>query len=90
MLYEVITSFSFVDYDAVEGRFLQGVVDDGIVIGAKLAARLETEVGKRVVVMSQDPDNEIADRGFRVVGLFHANMASFEENYVFTGRRTVV
>jgi ABC-type lipoprotein release transport system permease subunit len=58
------------------------------VIGAKLAARLETEVGKRVVVMSQDPDNEIADRGFRVVGLFHANMASFEENYVFTGRRT--
>ena len=85
---EAERSFSFVDYDAVEGRFLQGVVDDGIVIGAKLAARLETEVGKRVVVMSQDPDNEIADRGFRVVGLFHANMASFEENYVFTGRRT--
>lgn len=85
---EAERSFSFVDYDAVEGRFLQGVGDDGIVIGAKLAERLETEVGKRVVVMSQDPDNEIADRGFRVVGLFHANMASFEENYVFTGRRT--
>ena len=85
---EAERSFSFVDYDAVEGRFLQGAGDDGIVIGAKLAERLETEVGKRVVVMSQDPDNEIADRGFRVVGLFHANMASFEENYVFTGRRT--
>ena len=85
---EAERSFSFVDYDAVEGRFLQGPGDDGIVIGAKLAARLDTEVGKRVVVMSQDPDNEIADRGFRVVGLFHANMASFEENYVFTGRRT--
>ena len=85
---EAERSLSFVDYDAVEGRFLQGAGDDGIVIGAKLAERLETEVGKRVVVMSQDPDNEIADRGFRVVGLFHANMASFEENYVFTGRRT--
>jgi len=80
--------FSFVDYNAVDGRFLKGIDDDGIVIGAKLAATLDTEVGKRIVIMSQDPDNEIADRGFRVVGLFHANMESFEENYVFTGRAT--
>ena len=66
---------SFVDYDAVEGRFLEGADDSGIVIGAKLADKLETRVGKRVVMMSQDPDNEIADRGFRVVGLFDAERA---------------
>jgi ABC-type lipoprotein release transport system permease subunit len=38
--------------------------------------------------MSQDPENEIADRGFRVVGLFKANMAAYEESYVFVGRKT--
>ena len=81
-------SFSFVDYEAVEGRFLEGVDDSGVVIGAKLANTLETRVGKRVVLMTQNPDNEIADRGFRVVGLFHANIESYEDSYVFVGRQT--
>jgi ABC-type lipoprotein release transport system permease subunit len=82
-------TLSFVNYDAVEGRFLEGPDDDGLVIGRKLAETLETELGKRVVLMSQDPDNDIADRGFRVVGLFGADVASHEEQYVFAGKDTV-
>jgi len=79
---------TFVDYDEVAGRFLESADDTGIVIGKKLASILNTEVGKRIVLMSQDPDNEIADRGFRVVGLFTANIKSFEENFVFAGKTT--
>jgi len=79
--------FSFVSYDDVEGRFLENADDNGVVIGRKLADTLETRVGKRVVLMSQDPDNEIADRGFRVVGLFKASMPAFEEAYVFVGKK---
>lgn len=80
--------FSFVSYDEVEGRFLESPDDNGAVIGRKLAEKLDTEVGKRIVLMSQDPDNEIADRGFRVVGLFEASMPSFEESFVFIGKAT--
>lgn len=79
---------TFVDYDEVEGRFLESTEDTGIVIGKKLAKMLNTRVGKRVVVMSQDPDNEIADRGFRVVGLFTANVSAFEEAFIFAGKST--
>ena len=79
---------TFVDYDDVEGRFLESVDDRGVVIGRKLARTLNTEVGKRIVLMSQDPDNEIADRGFRVVGLFCSNVAAFEEAFVFAGKST--
>jgi ABC-type lipoprotein release transport system permease subunit len=39
--------------------------------------------------MSQDPDNEIVDRGFRIVGVFDAKLQSTEEAYIFTGRNTV-
>ena len=85
---EAERSFSFVDYENVDGRFLEGTDDKGVVLGAKLADTLETRVGKRVVLMSQDPDNEIADRGFRVVGLFHAEMDATEESYAFIGKRT--
>jgi len=40
-------------------------------------------------VMRQDPDNNIADRGFRIVGIYKAKMASLEEIYIYAGRETV-
>ena len=73
----------------VEGRFLKDPQDTGIIIGARLVERLETRLGKRVVVMSQDPENNIADRGFRVVGIYKAKLASMEEIYVYAGLETV-
>lgn len=78
-------SLSFVTNGMVAGRFLDRPDDPGIVIGRKLAETLETGVGKRIVLMSQDPDNEIVDRGFRIVGLFEAKLQSIEEGFVFTG-----
>jgi ABC-type lipoprotein release transport system permease subunit len=75
--------------DITEGRFLKNSSDSGLVIGAKMAERLETRPGKRVVIMSQDPENNIADRGFRIVGIYKAKMASLEEVYVYAGLETV-
>lgn len=72
-----------------EGRELTDVFDKGVVIGRRLAQKLDTELGKRIVLMSQDPDNEIADRGFRIVGLFDANLAIYEETMVFVGKSTL-
>ena len=78
------------DEDTIsEGRFLEDSSDKGLVIGAKMADHLETDLGKRVVVMSQDPDNDIADRGFRIVGIYRAKLASLEETYIYAGRVTV-
>ena len=73
----------------VEGRFLQSPEDRGLVVGRKLLERLETDLGKRVVVMSQDPENNIADRGFRIVGVYKAKLAAQEELYIYAGRSTV-
>jgi ABC-type lipoprotein release transport system permease subunit len=80
---------SFVADAIADGRFLDGVSDTGIIIGRKMADNLETELGKRIVVMSQDPDNDIVDRGFRIVGIFEATIASREEQMIFAARETV-
>jgi len=78
------------DLDSItEGRFLNDSNDSGIVIGAKMAERLETRLGKRIVIMSQDPENNIADRGFRIIGIYKAKMESLEEMYVYAGLGTV-
>jgi ABC-type lipoprotein release transport system permease subunit len=75
--------------DLVEGRFLESEDDRGLVVGAKLLERLETRLGKRVVVMSQDPDNDVAERGFRIVGVYNAELDSQEEMFVYAARETV-
>jgi ABC-type lipoprotein release transport system permease subunit len=79
------SEISFVARDMSEGRFLDGPGDDGVIVGRKLLSTLETGLGKRIVIMSQDPDNEIADRGFRIVGVFDAGTEALEESVVFTG-----
>jgi ABC-type lipoprotein release transport system permease subunit len=80
---------SFVADDITEGRFLESPDDKGLIIGRKLIDTLETGLGKRVVVMTQDPDNEIVDRGFRIVGVFDSNIESYEERMIFVGRGTL-
>jgi ABC-type lipoprotein release transport system permease subunit len=73
----------------VQGRYLESIDDGGLVVGEKMLQRLETRLGKRVVVMSQDPDNQVADRGFRIVGVYRAELDSLEETFIYGGRRTV-
>ena len=73
----------------VEGRFLESPDDKGLVVGRKLLERLETDPGKRVVIMSQDPTNTIADRGFRIVGVYQAKLSSLEETFVYGGLTTI-
>ena len=80
---------SFVIDDIVAGRFLKDVADGGVVIGKKMVDKLDTRLGKRVVLMSQDPQNEIADRGFRVVGIFDSDPDGHEETFVFAGKQTI-
>lgn len=80
---------SFVAGDIAEGEFLANRDDRGLIIGRKLVEKLETGLGKRVVIMSQDQSNDIADRGFRIVGIFESRLAQYEEGFVFTGEAVI-
>jgi ABC-type lipoprotein release transport system permease subunit len=79
---------SLIGNPVVEGRALESSDDTGIIIGRRMAEKLETRVGKRIVIMSQDKNKEVADRGFRIVGLYQADLESTETAYAFTGIKT--
>jgi len=79
---------SFIGDPVVAGRALESINDNGIIIGRRMAERLETRIGKRIVIMSQDKNNEVADRGFRIVGLYQAELEATELAYVFVGLKT--
>jgi len=79
---------SFIADSVVAGQALASIDDTGIVIGRALAEQLETALGRRIVVMTQDRANRVADRGFRIVGLFDAESEAIEKSFVFIGRET--
>jgi ABC-type lipoprotein release transport system permease subunit len=55
----------------------------GILIGAKLAEKLETELGKRIVLMTQSGEGTLAERGYRIVGIYQTTFVAQEEGEVY-------
>ena len=83
------SGLSFIADSVTEGEYLAGVDDRHVLVGRKLLDRLETKSGRRIVLMSQDPDNNIAERGFRIGGVFDTDLQVTETSYVFAGIETV-
>lgn len=74
---------SFIGSAVKEGRSL--VPDDpyGIVVGQALIEKFETRLGRKLVLMSQAADREMASRAFTIVGVFRAELAATEKQFVF-------
>jgi ABC-type lipoprotein release transport system permease subunit len=68
------------------GRYLADDGEPGIVIGADLATKLKTRLGKRVIVMAQAADGHLAEVGLPIIGLF-GNITPAQDEYAFVGLR---
>ena len=80
---------SFIADSVTDGNYLSSVNDKHVLLGRKLVEQLETKLGWRIVLMSQDPDNNIAERGFRIGGIYDTDLQATETGYVFAGIETV-
>ncbi|ABZ74844.1 protein of unknown function DUF214 [Shewanella halifaxensis HAW-EB4] len=78
--------FTVNELELVAGRMLKDGEDNGIIIGQKMATRLKTALNKRVVITLQDVDNEIAESGVRVVGIYHKPTEQEELATIYTGK----
>ena len=78
---------SFISDSVIRGSYFADDNDKGIIIGEKLARILETDLGKRVVLMSEDVADKVSDRGFRVTGIFRAELETTEKSFVFVARQ---
>lgn len=59
------------------GTYLEGH-PKGLVLGTKLASRLDIRLGEKVVVMAQASDGSMGAEAFRVVGIHHTGSESFD------------
>jgi len=78
-------NISFLGDVPVDGERLDGPDDNRLLLGRALAEQLETDVGYRVVVMTQGADGRNREAGFRVAGLFDAEGTGLEKAFAFSG-----
>lgn len=78
-------SISFLGRAAVDGERLSGPEDSRILIGRLLAESLDTAVGRRLVLVAQGADGRNRETGFRIAGVYRAEIAGLEKAFVFTG-----
>ena len=74
---------SFIGGAVAEGAYLAPDDPHGILVGRALAEDFDTAPGKRLVLMSQDRNGEIASRAFTIRGVFQAELAATEKRYMF-------
>ncbi|MEM7097786.1 MAG: FtsX-like permease family protein [Pseudomonadota bacterium] len=73
-------------YDVeLTGEGLADLDDQRVLIGRELAAQLETEVGRRLVIITQGGDGLNRERGYRIAGTYNAEGVSLEKVFIFTG-----
>ena len=64
----------------IEGEFLTGPADARVVLGAKLADRLQLGLGKKVVLTTQDAAGEIISTLLRVEGIYRTGSSAIDGN----------
>ncbi len=67
----------------VEGKYFEGIKRNPIVIGEKLAGKLNVRVRSKVVITLQDLDNNLTAGAFRVAGIYKTSNTVYDESNVF-------
>jgi ABC-type lipoprotein release transport system permease subunit len=76
-------AISFIGGAITEGRYLEDDDPYGIMVGQALADKFETKLERKLVLMTQDTEGEIASRAFRIIGIYRAEIEATEKQFVF-------
>ena len=74
---------TFIHQTVVQGTPLQPQRDRDIMIGRKLAEKLNVRLGEKIVITTQAAGGELGQAAYRVSGIFATESASFDESMAF-------
>lgn len=66
----------------IKGKYLTGEKGE-IILGKKLAEKLNVDIGNKVVAMANETDGSIGSDVFRVVGIFETENSEFDKSNIF-------
>lgn len=66
-----------------EGTYFEGSVKNPVVIGLKLAEKLNVKLKNKIIITIQDVNKNITSGAFRIVGIFETDNDMYEEANIF-------
>jgi len=69
--------------NVIAGEYLDSDIRNPILLGEKLAEKLNVEIGNRIVLTFQDLDNELTSASFNISGIFKTASTPYDERNVF-------
>jgi putative ABC transport system permease protein len=67
----------------VEGEYFNGIKKNPVLIGKKLAEKLNVKIRSKIVITLQDLNNNITGGAFRVVGIYETPNSTYDETTIF-------
>ncbi|MDY6791284.1 MAG: FtsX-like permease family protein [Thermodesulfobacteriota bacterium] len=74
---------SFIGHAINQDRYLEAEDKQGIIVGQALLVKFETKLGRKLIVMSQDKDGNIASKAFRIIGTYQSQLQATEKQFAF-------
>jgi len=73
----------------IDGKYLTGIKKNPVVIGKKLAEKLNAKVRSKLVITLQDTANNVVSGLFRVSGIYTTNNNMYDESHVFVNAEDI-
>jgi ABC-type lipoprotein release transport system permease subunit len=70
-----------------KGEFSFGTRAKGAIIGYKLAKKLKVDIGKKIIISSQDTKNEVTSISLRIKGIIKTNNMALDESAIFIDKQ---
>lgn len=67
----------------IDGKYFEGIKRNPVVIGKKLAKKLNVKVRSKIVITVQDVNNNITSGAFRVSGIYNTDNNIFDETNIY-------
>lgn len=67
----------------IDGAYFEGISRNPVVIGKKLAEKLNVKVRSKIVITAQDLENNIMSGAFRIAGIYTTSNNMYDESHIF-------
>ncbi len=72
-----------ISHKIIDGEYFEGISRNPVVIGKKLAEKLNVKVRSKIVITIQDMENNITSGAFRIAGIFSTDNNIFDESNIY-------
>jgi ABC-type lipoprotein release transport system permease subunit len=73
-----------IEKNMLEGEYLEEESRNQLILGSKLAEKLNVKLKSKVVITFTDASGQMISGGFRVAGIFNTNSPQLDEGTIFT------